>query len=394
MKDIFIAGPVRTAVGKFGGSLKDTHVTDLGAVAVKETIKRTGLTPEQVEWLVMGHVTQVCGEGGNPGRIAALKAGLPIHVPAQSVNLNCGSGLMALFDAASIMQSGGADVAVAAGMENMSQSPYVSFKSRWGIRLGHLDLTDSILNVLSDPLGGCTMDMTAENVAAKHGITREQQDEWACMSQNRAEAAIKAGRFKEEIVPVTVMQRRKEVVFDTDEHPTFGTTMESLAAMRPAFRKEGTVTAGNASGINDAAAALTLLTEAKAKECNVEPWARIVSWAVVGVEPKLMGLGPVPTTQKALARAGMKLSDIDLIECNEAFAAQVVGVERELKWNRDIVNVNGSGISIGHPIGATGIRIVVTLLHEMQRRKARYGLATLCIGGGQGASVIVENLRR
>lgn len=393
MTEVVITSAVRTAIGKLGGGLKDVGAIDLGALVIKEAVARANIAAGDIDEVVMGNVMQIVGAGGNPGRQAAVRAGLPIEVPAYAINKNCSSALMAITAAAYTIKAGEAEAMVAGGFESLSQAPHVSFKARWGTRIGNCDLQDMLLAGYYDPLGECSMGETAENLAVKYGISRQEQDEWSYMSQQRAEQAIKAGKFKEEIVPVVQTTRKgQQLVFDRDEHPTFGTTPERLAMLKPAFRQGGTVTAGNSSGINDGAAAVTLMNAKTAARLGVRPWARVVACASVGVDPKTMGIGPYPATMLALKKAGLKLGDIGLIECNEAFAAQIIAVERELKWDRAIVNVNGSGIALGHPVGCTGARIVVTLLHEMQRRDVKYGLATLCVGGGQGMAVIVENL--
>lgn len=386
-----IAAAVRTAIGNFGESLKDVKAADLGAVVIKEGIKRAGLSPEQIDEVIMGNVLQA-GLGQNPARQAAMKAGIPETVGSWTVNKVCGSGLKAVMLAVQSICAGDGEIIVAGGMENMSQAPYLLERSRWGFRMGDQKAVDEMIkDGLWCIFNDYHMGITAENVAAKYGISREEQDQFALASQEKAIAAIDQGRFKEEIVPITIPQRKGDpVVFDTDEFPRRGTTLEKLAKLRPAFKKDGTVTAGNASGINDGAAAVVVMSEEKARELGVEPLATIVSYGWAGVDPAIMGIGPVEATRTALKKAGLSLDQIDLIEANEAFAAQSLAVARELNFDKTKVNVNGGAIALGHPIGASGTRILVTLLYEMKRQNLRTGLATLCIGGGQGAAMIVE----
>ena len=391
-KEIVIASACRTAIGSYGGTLKDTPAKELGGIVIKEAINRAGLKPEQVDEVIFGNVLQA-GLGQNPARQAALAAGLPVESTAFTVNIVCGSGLKSVALAAGLIQAGDADIIVAGGMENMSQAPYAMPAARWGARMFNTNLVDVMVNDgLWDAFNNYHMGITAENVAEKYGLTREMQDEFALASQNKAEAAIKAGKFKDEIVPVVIPQRKGDpIVFDTDEFPRFGTTIEALAKLKPAFKKDGgTVTAGNASGINDSAAALVIMSKEKAEELGIKPMATIVSYATGGVDPSIMGTGPVPASRKALAKAGLTIKDIDLVEANEAFAAQSLAVARDLEFDMDKVNVNGGAIALGHPIGSSGARILVTLLHEMQKRGSKYGLATLCIGGGQGQALIVK----
>lgn len=391
MREVVILSGVRTAIGTFGGTLQNVRAGDLGAVVIKEAIKRAGISLDTVDEVIMGNVLQA-GQGQNPARQAAMKAKLDAKVPAMTVNKVCASGLKAVVLAAQAVMCEDADVIVAGGMENMNLAPYILHKARYGYRMGHGELIDSMI---SDGLwcifNDVHMGITAENLAELYGITREEQDEFAAGSQQKAEKAIAEGRFEDEIVPVEIPQRKGDpIVFSRDEHPRPGTTKEKLASLRPAFKKDGTVTAGNASGINDGAAALVIASKDKASELGIKPMATVKAYASSGVEPKVMGIGPVSATRKALAKAGLNLDDIDIIEANEAFAVQSLAVGRELGWDIDKVNVNGGAIALGHPIGASGARILVTLLHEMIKRDVRFGLATLCIGGGMGLSVIVE----
>lgn len=390
MREAVIVSAARTAIGSFGGSLSTVPAHELGAIVIRAALERAGVKPEMVEEVLMGQIL-TAAQGQNPARQAALKAGIPVTVPATTINKVCGSGLKTVALAAQAIMAGDADIIVAGGQENMSLAPYALTQARSGYRMGHGQVIDTMIkDGLWCAFEDCHMGITAENIAEQYGITREEQDEFALASQNKAEAAIRAGRFKDEIVPVTVRTRKSEVVFDTDEFPRFGSTLDGLAKLRPAFKKDGTVTAGNASGINDGAAAVLVMSADKAKELGLTPLAVIRAYASAGVEPRIMGMGPVPATRKALARAGLTLDQIDLIEANEAFAAQALGVARELQFDFAKVNVNGGAIALGHPIGASGTRILVTLLHEMQKRETRYGLATLCIGGGQGIAMIVE----
>lgn len=389
-KEIVLAGANRTAVGKFGGSLANTPAAELGAIVIKEAINRAGIKPEDVDQVLMGCVIQA-GLGQNVARQAAVKAGVPESAPAQTLNVVCGSGLNSVNVAAALIEAGQADVMVVGGMENMSAAPYALDKARYGYRMGDGKLVDTMIkDGLWEAFNDYHMGITAENVAEECGITREMQDALAAGSQQKAEAAIKAGKFEAEIVPVPVKVKRDVVDFKQDEFPRAGVTAEGLAGMKPAFKKDGTVTAANASGINDGAAALVIMTAEKAKELGVKPMAKFVGGTLAGLDPKVMGLGPFYATSKLLEQTGLKVEDIDLVEANEAFAAQAAAVNQKLGLNPDIVNVNGGAISIGHPVGASGARILVTLLHEMERRDAKRGLATLCIGGGMGVATIVE----
>lgn len=393
MRDVVIVSAVRTAIGSFGGSLKDISAVDLGALVIKEAVTRAGINPELVEEVVMGNVIQA-GLGQNVARQATLKAGLPVEVPAMTINKVCGSGLRTVALAAQMIKSGDCDVVVAGGMENMSQAPYLLNSSRWGQRMGDGKIVDSMINdALTDAFNNYHMGVTAENIAKEWNLTREMQDEFAVNSQLKAEKAIKEGRFIDEIVPVVIPQRKGEPkVFAQDEFPRFGATIEGMAKLRPAFIKDGTVTAANASGINDGAAAFVVMSAEKAESLGLKPMAKIVSYGQKGLEPSIMGYGPFHATKKALEVAGLSVEDLDLIEANEAFAAQSLAVAKDLNFDMEKVNVNGGAIAIGHPVGASGGRILVTLLHEMQKRDAKKGLATLCIGGGMGTALIVERV--
>ncbi|MDA8335830.1 MAG: acetyl-CoA C-acetyltransferase [Peptococcaceae bacterium] len=393
MYQAVIAGAVRTAVGRFGGSLQGVPAVELGAAVVKESLARSGLAPEQVEEVILGNVLQA-GLGQNPARQAAVKAGVPFEVPSYTINKVCGSGLKAVILAAQTVALGDAEVVVAGGMENMSASPYLDPDHRWGGRMGDTRLTDTMLkDGLTCAFIDAHMGITAENVAARHGITREEQDAFSLDSQHKARAAIEGNRFHEEILPVPVATKKgPSLQFAVDEFPRRDCTLEQLAALKPAFRRDGTVTAGNASGINDGAAAMVVMRAETAVRLGVCPLAAVRSWGSAGVDPAYMGLGPVPASQKALARAGVSVADLDVIEANEAFAAQALAVTRLLELPLARVNVNGGAVALGHPIGASGARILVTLLHELSRRRGRYGLATLCIGGGQGVALVVEGI--
>lgn len=389
MREVVIVGGVRTPIGKFGGTLKDVSDMDLGALVIREVLKRAGISGDQVDEVVFASGYRTGDLPINSARVVAVKGGVPIEKPQFTITKACGGSLRAVSLAAQIIKSGEADTIVAGGMEVMSRAAYLLKNARWGYRLGHGQLMDQL--ILFDPLSGNTMGETAENVAAKYNISRQEQDELGLLSQQRAEAAIKAGKFKDEIVPVEIPQKKKApLVFDTDEHPRFGTTMESLVKLAPAFKKEGTVTAGNSSGMNDGASALVVMAREKADALGLKPLASLVSYASVGVEPSLMGIGPVPATRLALERAGLTVADLDLIELNEAFASQAVYCQKELGMKWDNVNVNGGAIALGHPISASGGCLLVKLLYEMGRRNSRYGLASMCIGGGQGISLIVE----
>lgn len=391
MREAVIVSAVRTPVGSFNGAFAQIRAAELGAAAIREAINRAGITPEQVEEVIMGNVLQG-GQGENPARQAAIFAGIPQETPAWTMNKLCGSGLKAIICAAQSILLGDADIIVAGGMENMSLAPYLLPKARTGYRMGNDVIYDSLLkDGLLDAFDNIHMGITAENVAEQFNITREEQDKYSVSSQNRAEKAIKEGKFEEEIVPVSIPQRKGEpIVISQDEFPRFGATYESLAKLKPAFKKDGTVTAGNASGVNDGAAAVVVMEKEKAKELGLVPMATIRAYASAGVDPKIMGTGPIPASRKVLAKAGIKMGDIDLIEANEAFAAQTLEVAKELELVLDKTNVNGGAIAMGHPIGASGARILVTLLYEMKRKEAHRGLATLCIGGGQGIALIVE----
>ncbi|BAH08314.1 acetyl-CoA C-acetyltransferase [Clostridium kluyveri] len=390
MREVVIVSAVRTAIGSFGGTLKDVPAVELGAVVIKEAVKRANVKPEQIDEVIFGNVIQA-GLGQSPARQAAVKAGIPVEVPAFTLNKVCGSGLRSVSLAAQVIKAGDADIVVVGGMENMSAAPYVLPKARWGHRMGEGKIVDAMIkDGLWEAFNNYHMGITAENIAEKWGLTREEQDEFSAASQQKAEAAQKAGKFKDEIVPVTVKIKKKEVVFDTDEYIKPGTTVETLAKLRPAFKKDGTVTAGNASGINDAAAALVVMSADKAKELGIKPLAKIVSYGSAGLDPTIMGYGPFHATKAALEKANLSVADLDLIEANEAFASQSLAVAKDLEFDMSKVNVNGGAIALGHPVGASGARILVTLLHEMQRRDAKKGLATLCIGGGMGTALIVE----
>jgi acetyl-CoA C-acetyltransferase len=388
-REIVIVGATRTPIGTFGGSLRDMTAIQLSQFIIESVIKRTGIKKDVVDQVIMGNCFEPIDH--NIARIGLVKAGLPLETTAFHIVATCGSGMQAIISGMQSISDDNAECVISGGVESMSTAPYLLTNARWGMRLQHQLCVDMIWKSMQEhPIGG-GMGMTAETLAEQYGISREEQDAFALRSQQCAGRAIKEGRFKDEISPVPIPQRKGELkMYDTDEHPKPDVTMEKLAQLPPAFKKGGTVTAGNSCGINDAAAALILMTREKAKALDMKPLGRIVSYAVVGVDPSIMGIGPVPATKKALKRAGLKLDDIDLIEINEAFAAQYLACERELGWNRDIVNVNGSGIALGHPIGCTGARLVVTLLYEMAKRNLHRGLATLCAGGGQGFALIVE----
>jgi acetyl-CoA C-acetyltransferase len=394
MKEVVIVDAVRTPVGSFGGSLTGIPAVELGTIVVKELIKRTGIDPSQVDELIFGCVLQA-GQGQNVARQVLIRSGIPQAVPALTINKVCASGLRSVSLAAQTIKAGDADIVIAGGTENMSAAPYAINKARWGARMNDDKLVDIMIHDgLWEIFNNYHMGVTAENVAEQYSLTRADQDALGLMSQQRAEKAIKEGRFKDEIVPVLIPQRKGDPkVFDTDEHPRLGTTQEGLTKLKPAFKKDGTVTAGNASGINDGAAAILVMSADKAKELGLKPMVKIVSYASAGVDPKVMGLGPIPATKKALEKAGLTLADIDLIEANEAFAAQTCAVGKDLGFDMDKVNVNGGAIALGHPIGASGARIFTTLLHEMKKRdNVKKGLATLCVGGGMGAAIVVEKV--
>jgi acetyl-CoA C-acetyltransferase len=393
MRDVFIAAPCRTAIGTFGGALKDFSAVQLGTVAVRQTLERAGVRPDVVDEVIMGNVLQA-GLGENPARQCSVNAGIPVEVPAFTVNKVCGSGLKAVALGVQAIAAGDADVVVAGGMESMSNAPYLLAKARWGLRMGNEPLVDSMLqDGLLDPATGVHMGITAENVAERCGVSRADQDALASESLRRALGAIEAGHFKDEIVPIEVPQKKGTAfVFDTDEYPRTRPGPEVMAKMRPAFKKDGTVTAGNASGINDGAAAVVLVAADRAEQLGVTPIARVCAYASAGVEPAVMGTGPIPAVTRALGRAGLKVEQMELIEANEAFAAQALAVARALRLPPEITNVSGGAIALGHPIGASGCRVLVTLLHGMRRLSRRFGLATLCIGGGQGIAVVVERV--
>jgi acetyl-CoA C-acetyltransferase len=388
MTEIVIASAARTPIGTFNGAFASVPAHYLGEVAIRAALERSGVEPAQVSEVVMGQIL-TAAQGQNPARQASVNAGVPVEVPAWGVNQLCGSGLRAVALGFQAIREGDSSVVVAGGQESMTQAPHAAYL-RAGQKMGDLQFADTMIkDGLWDAFHGYHMGTTAENVAEKYQITRDQQDAFALRSQNKAEAAITAGRFKDEIVPVTIKGRKGDTVVDTDEFPRFGTTIDTLARLRPAFSKDGSVTAGNASGINDGAAALVLMSADEAKRRGIAPLARIVSWAHAGVDPSIMGTGPIPASRKALERAGWSADDLDLIEANEAFAAQACAVNKDLGWDTDRVNVNGGAIALGHPIGASGARVLVTLLHEMAKRDAKKGLATLCIGGGMGIAMCV-----
>jgi len=390
MEDVVIVAALRTPVGKFGGSIAKVPAAELGAQVIKALLSRTGIAPGQVSEVLMGQVlTAGCGQ--NPARQALIRAGIPDAVPAMTVGKVCGSGLKATHLAAQAIRCGDADIVIAGGQENMSAAPHVLPGARDGFRMGEAKLVDSmVVDGLWDVYNNYHMGVTAENVARQFDISRREQDEFAAASQQKAEAAQKAGRFRDEIVPVEIASKKGTVLFDNDEYVRHGATVEALAELKPAFSKDGTVTAGNASGINDGAAAVVMMSASRARELKLTPLARVKAYSSAGVDPKIMGMGPVPASQLCLRKAGWTAADLDLMEINEAFAAQAIGVNRQMGWDTAKINVNGGAIAIGHPIGASGCRILVTLLHEMVRRDARRGLASLCIGGGMGVALAVE----
>ena len=390
MKKIVLAGACRTAIGTMGGALSTVPAAELGSVVIKEALNRAGVPAEQVDHVYMGCVIQA-GLGQNVARQASLKAGLPVTTPAVTVNVVCGSGLNCVNMAAQMIEAGDADIVVAGGTESMSLAPYAMMKGRYGYRMGNATLVDTMVNdALWDAFNNYHMGITAENVAEQWHLTREMLDEFSANSQQKCEKAMAEGKFKEEIVPVEVKGKKGSVIVDTDEGPRPGTTVETLARLKPAFKKDGIVTAGNASGINDGAAAIVVMSEEKAKELGVKPMATWIGGALGGVDPSIMGVGPVAAVNKLMKKLDMKVSDMDLIEANEAFAAQSLAVGHDLGFEMDKLNVNGGAIALGHPVGASGCRILVTLLHEMQRRDAKTGLATLCIGGGMGCATVVK----
>lgn len=391
MREVAIVGAARTPIGSFGGSLSKLSAVDLGVVAAKEAIKRTGIKPEDIDEVLIGNILSA-GLGQNPARQVAIGAGIPETTPAITINKLCGSGLRTVSMAAQFIMLGDADVVLAGGIESMSNAPYLLPKARWGHRMGHGEILDTMISDgLMDAFNNYHMGITAENIAEQWNMSREEQDKFALESQLKAEKAQKEGKFQDEIVPVEIPQRKGDpVVVDKDEYPKHGMTIEKLQKLRPIFKKDGTVTAGNASGINDGAAMLIVMAKEKAEELGLKPLVTIKSYASAALDPKIMGYGPVPATKKALERAGLTVEDLDLIEANEAFAAQSLAVVKDLGLDVNKVNVNGGAIALGHPIGASGARILVTLIYEMIRRDAKTGLATLCIGGGQGTSIIVE----
>lgn len=390
MKKIVLAGACRTAIGTMGGALSTVPAAELGSIVIKEALNRAGVKAEQVDHVYMGCVIQA-GLGQNVARQASIKAGLPVTTPAVTVNVVCGSGLNCVNMAAQMIEAGDADIVVAGGMESMSLAPYAMMKGRYGYRMGNATLVDTMVNdALWDVFNNYHMGITAENVAEQWNLTREMLDEFAACSQQKCEKAMAEGKFKDEIVPVEVKGKKGSVIVDTDEGPRPGTTVETLARLKPAFKKDGIVTAGNASGINDGAAAIVVMSEEKAKELGIKPMATWVGGALGGVDPSIMGVGPVAAVNKLMGKLNMKVADMDLIEANEAFAAQSLAVGHDLEFDPAKLNVNGGAIALGHPVGASGCRILVTLLHEMQRRDAKTGLATLCIGGGMGCATVVK----
>ena len=390
-RKVVLAGGCRTAIGVMGGALSTVPAVDLGTIVIKEAMNRAGITPDMVDEVYMGCVIQA-GQGQNVARQAAVNAGIPVEVPATTINVLCGSGLHCVNLAAKLIASGDADIIIAGGTENMSRAPYLVQQGRFGYRMGNAPLEDSLLkDALTDAFHGYHMGMTAENICEQWGLTREQLDEFAANSQQKCEAAMNEGRFKEEIVPVEVKTKKGSVIVDTDEGPRKGVTSEGLAKLKPAFKKDGgMVTAGNASGINDGAAAIIVMSEEKAKELGITPMATWIAGELAGVDPSIMGIGPVAATKKVLNKTGMQIGDFDLIEANEAFAAQSVAVGHDLGFDLDKLNVNGGAIALGHPVGCSGCRILVTLLYEMQKRDVKTGLATLCVGGGMGCAAVVK----
>ncbi len=390
MESVVIVAAKRTAVGKFGGAFNNVSAADLGATVIRSLLESTGVSGDQIDEVILGQVL-TAGVGQNPARQSVIKAGLPKEVPAMTINMVCGSSLKAVMLGAQAIKSGDAEIVIAGGQESMSSSPHVLNGSRNGLRMGDGKLVDSmIVDGLWDVYNDYHMGVTAENVAKKYGISRQEQDEFACASQNKAEAAQKAGKFSDEIVPYTIKSKKGDTVVDADEYPRHGTTLEMLSGLRPAFDKEGTVTAGNASGINDGAAMVMLMSATKAKALGLKPLASIKAYASTGIDPSIMGIGPISASKRCLEIAGWGVKDLDLLEINEAFAAQAIAVNRDLAWDTTKVNVNGGAIAIGHPIGASGARVLVTLLHEMLRRDAKKGLTSLCIGGGMGVALAVE----
>jgi acetyl-CoA C-acetyltransferase len=396
-RDVVILSGSRTAIGTFGGTLRDVRAYELAAAVIAESVKRAGINAGELDDVIMGDCMQGCDEA-NTARTAALKAGIPIEVPAVTIQRQCASGMQALIFGSQQIKAGDSSMVLVGGTESMSNAPYVLKKARWGARLQHSEMTDSLWDMLHSGSGllgeAFIMGQTAENLAEKYTISREEQDQVAYESNKKALEAIDAGKFKDEIVPFEIIGRKGKVtLFDTDEHPRRETTLESLGGLKPVFKKDGSVTAGNSSGLNDGAAAMVISSMEKAEKAGIKPMGRIVANAVAGVEPHLMGYGPVPAVEKLLKKAGLKLDEIDIIELNEAFAAQYLACEKGLGLNREIVNVNGSGIALGHPVGCTGARIVLSLIYEMKRRESKYGIATLCVGGGMGAAVLIENIK-
>ncbi len=390
MREVAIVSAVRTPVGSFGGALKALSVVDLGVVAAKEAVKRAKISETEIDEVIIGNILSA-GQGQNVARQIAIKAGLPVETPAMSLNILCGSGLRAVSLAAQIISSGGAEVILCGGSESMSNAPYLAMQNRWGSKMGHVELQDHMIkDALTDAFNDYHMGITAENIADQWSITREEQDHFAVSSQNKAEKAQTAGRFADEIVPVVISTRKGDVVVDKDEFIKYGVTTESLNTLRPAFKKDGSVTAGNSSGINDGAAMVVVMSLEKAQAMNLEVLALVKGFGTKGVDPSIMGYGPVPASLAALKSANWSVEDLDLVEANEAFAAQSLAVVKDLGLNSEIVNVNGGAIAIGHPVGASGTRILVTLIHEMQKRDAKKGLATLCIGGGMGTALLIE----
>ncbi|MCM3617481.1 acetyl-CoA C-acetyltransferase [Sutcliffiella horikoshii] len=391
-KEVVIVSAVRTAIGSFGGAFKDVSAPQLGSVVIKEALAKAGLAPDSVDEVIMGNVLQA-GLGQNPARQAAMAAGLPQEVSSMTINKVCGSGLKAVHLATQAILAGDADIVVAGGMENMSQAPYLLKGARDGFRMGDQKLVDTLVaDGLTCSFNDYHMGVTAENLCDRYSLTREEQDEFAANSQQKAVKAIEEGKFKDEIVPVEVKKKKEILTIDTDEYPRKGTTAEKLGGLRPAFKKDGSVTAGNASGINDGAAAVVVMSKEKAEELGIKPLVKILANASSGVDPSIMGIGPVIAVKKAMEKSGQSVDEMDLVEANEAFAAQALAVGKELQFDTEKLNVNGGAIALGHPIGASGARILVTLIHEMKRRESKKGLATLCIGGGQGVATIVENL--
>jgi len=390
MRDVVIVSAVRTAIGAFGKTLKDVPAVELGAIVIKEAVKRANIKPDEINEVIFGNVLQA-GLGQNPARQAAVKAGLPVEISAFTINKVCGSGLRSISLAAQIIKAGDADTIVVGGMENMSSAPFLLNNARWGQKMGHGELVDEMItDGLWDAFNDYHMGVTAENVAEKWNITREEQDEFSLLSQQKAEIAIKSGEFKDEIVPVVIKTKKGEITFDQDEFPRFGNTIEALEKLKPIFKENGTVTAGNASGLNDGAAALVIMSADKAKDLGIKPLAKITSYESAGLDPAIMGYGAFHATKAALDKINLKAEDLDLIEANEAYASQSIAITKDLNLDMSKVNVNGGAIALGHPIGASGARILVTLLHAMEKRDAKKGLATLCIGGGQGTALIVE----